>query len=67
MGMEVTVTIAGQHEPSVTVTGETYGDILTAVDLSPQEATVLVEGRPVPSDQPITASEVTVLRLIAGG
>ena len=65
--MEVSVTIAGAGDKPLIVTGETYGDILDAVELSPQEASVLVDGKPVPADAPVTASEVTVLRLIAGG
>ncbi|THE64675.1 hypothetical protein D8Y22_11770 [Salinadaptatus halalkaliphilus] len=45
----------------------TYADLLTAVDLSPHEVSVLVDGRPVPEDQPVDADHVTVLRLIKGG
>lgn len=65
--MNVTVTIAGAAQDPVTVEGERYADILAAVGLSPQEATVLVDGRPVPADAEITETDVTVLRLIAGG
>ncbi|MCU4751756.1 hypothetical protein OB919_07140 [Halobacteria archaeon AArc-curdl1] len=45
----------------------TYADALAAVDLSPHEVSVLVDGRPVPEDQPLEATELTVLRLIKGG
>ena len=45
----------------------TYGDLLTAVGLSKQEASVLVEGSPVPADRPVNAESVRVLRLIRGG
>lgn len=45
----------------------TYADALSAVDLSPHEVSVLVDGRPVPEDQPIDAETMTVLRLIKGG
>ncbi|MFP8889777.1 ubiquitin-like small modifier protein SAMP2 [Natrialbaceae archaeon A-CW2] len=45
----------------------TYADALAAVDLSPHEVSVLVDGRPVPEDQPLEAAEMTVLRLIKGG
>ena len=65
--MEVTVTMAGDTDRTVTVDGETYGDILETVGFSPQEATVLVDGRPRPADAEIEATEVTVLRLISGG
>lgn len=45
----------------------TYADLLAEVDLSPHEVSVLVDGRPVPEDQPVDAEHVTVLRLIKGG
>lgn len=45
----------------------TYADLLHAVDLSPHEVSVLVDGRPVPEDQPVETDHVTVLRLIKGG
>ncbi|ARS89717.1 ubiquitin-like small modifier protein SAMP2 [Natrarchaeobaculum aegyptiacum] len=45
----------------------TYADLLRAVDLSPHEVSVLVDGRPVPEDQPVETDHVTVLRLIKGG
>ena len=45
----------------------TCGALLEALGLSPQEATVVVDGRPVPADAPLEDTEVTVVRLIAGG
>ncbi len=45
----------------------TYADLLSEIDLSPHEVSVLVDGRPVPEDQPVEAEHVTVLRLIKGG
>ncbi|ELY90569.1 hypothetical protein C483_10931 [Natrialba hulunbeirensis JCM 10989] len=45
----------------------TYADLLREIDLSPHEVSVLVEGRPVPEDQPVESEQVTVLRLIKGG
>ncbi|SEW26187.1 ubiquitin-like small modifier protein SAMP2 [Natrinema salifodinae] len=45
----------------------TYADLLREVDLSPHEVSVLVDGRPVPEDQPVESERVTVLRLIKGG
>ncbi len=65
--MHVTVDVLGDGVEELEIAEGTYGDILTAVDLSPNEATVLVDGRPVPADEPVTATEVTVLRLIKGG
>jgi sulfur carrier protein ThiS len=45
----------------------TYGDLLAALELSPHEATVLVDGTPVPEDRPVDAERVRVLRLVKGG
>lgn len=65
--MEVTVELAGDRTETVTIEGGTYADLLAAVGLSPQEATVIVDGRPVPADETVTADTVEVLRLISGG
>lgn len=48
-------------------TATTYADLVRAVGLSPQEATALVDGRPVPDDAHVDADRVEVLRLIEGG
>ncbi|WP_440772538.1 ubiquitin-like small modifier protein SAMP2 [Natronorubrum sp. DTA28] len=45
----------------------TYQELLGEIDLSPHEVSVLVDGRPVPEDQPVESDHVTVLRLIKGG
>lgn len=65
--MRVTVEVVGEGEFEFDVTDETYADLLAEVDLSPQEASVFVDGRPVPEDQPVEAERMTVLRLIQGG
>ena len=65
--MQVTVEVKGEDTYEVELDAPTYADLLEAVDLSPHEASVLVDGRPVPEDQPVEADEVTVLRLIKGG
>ena len=77
--MRVTVDVKGEgtHEfalediptdPAAESTGApTYADLLAEVDLSPHEVSVLVDGRPVPEDQPVDTDQVTVLRLIKGG
>jgi sulfur carrier protein len=61
----VTVDVAGgeTHE----VTGDTYGDLLAAVGLSPHAATVIVDDRPVPDDAPVDADYVEVVQLVKGG
>jgi sulfur carrier protein len=66
--MEVTVEVAGEDTHVVELDpGATYAEVVRAVELHPQEASVLVDGRPVPGDQRVDADSVTVLRLIKGG
>jgi sulfur carrier protein len=65
--MRVTVEVVGEATREVDVGEGTYADVLDAVGLSPHEASVLVDGRPVPEDQSVEASAVTVLRLVKGG
>jgi sulfur carrier protein len=61
----VTVDVAGGE--TYEVTGKTYGDLLEAVGLSPHEATVLVDDRPVPDDGAVEAEYVDVVQLVKGG
>lgn len=67
--VKVTVSVAGgeDYELAVEDGDATYGDLIDEVGLSPQEAAVLVDGRPVPEDAPVEADHVEVLRLIQGG
>lgn len=66
--MQVTVDVAGDdtHEVEVPETA-TYADLLASTGLSHHEVTVLVDGRPVPADQPVEADRVRVVRLVKGG
>ncbi|ELZ11010.1 hypothetical protein C479_09373 [Halovivax asiaticus JCM 14624] len=76
--MRVTVDVKGEetHEvdletaegtPAARSSPPTYAELLAAIDYSPHEVSVLVDGHPVPEDQPVETDEVTVLRLIKGG
>ncbi|NIB98154.1 ubiquitin-like small modifier protein 2 [Halobacterium sp. R2-5] len=65
--MRVTVEVVGEDTHEFDVTDETYADLLAEVDLSPHEVSVMVDGAPVPEDQPVDAEHVRVLRLIRGG
>ncbi|WP_255169377.1 ubiquitin-like small modifier protein SAMP2 [Natrononativus amylolyticus] len=70
--MRVTVDVKGDavHEidlAELPAAEPSYADLLAELELSPHEVSVLVDGRPVPEDQPVDAEEVTVLRLITGG
>jgi sulfur carrier protein len=75
--MRVTVEVVGGETREVDVDtpadcddGEratTYADLLADLELSPHEVSVMVDGTPVPEDQPVDADYVRVLRLIQGG
>jgi sulfur carrier protein len=66
--MEVTVEVVGEDTHAVDVEQDAvYGDVVRAVGYSLHEVTVLVDGTPVPEDQPVTVDRVKVLRLIKGG
>jgi sulfur carrier protein len=66
--MRVTVSVVGGDTHEVTVAeGDTYADLLAPLACSTHEVSVLVDGRPVPEDQPVDADRVEVLRLVKGG
>lgn len=66
--MRVTCEVVGDEIHDLELdTDATYGDVLSAVDLSSHEASVLVDGSPVPEDAPVETDSVRVLRLIKGG
>jgi sulfur carrier protein len=65
--MRVTVEVVGGETREFDVTDETYADLLAELDLSLHEVSVMVDGTPVPEDQPVDADHVRVLRLIQGG
>ncbi|GAA0294622.1 ubiquitin-like small modifier protein SAMP2 [Halarchaeum salinum] len=65
--MHVTVEVVGEDVHEFDIEGASYADLLERVDLSPHEVSVMVDGRPVPEDQPVASDHVTVLRLVRGG
>ena len=72
--MRVTVDVKGDGEREIDLDSldvgdgqPTYADLLAETAFSPHEVSVLVDGRPVPEDQPVETDHVTVLRLIRGG
>ncbi|MDX1746860.1 MAG: ubiquitin-like small modifier protein 2 [Halobacteriales archaeon] len=67
VNVEVEVDVVGGDTHRIVPDGNTYADLLAAIDLSPHEAAVLVDGQPVPEDAPIDTEHVRVLRLIKGG
>lgn len=66
--MDVTVEVVGGEERDCVVDdGATYADLIREVGYHPQEASILVDGSPVPGDGTVDADCVTLLRLIKGG
>lgn len=65
--MRVTLEVVGEGRHEFEVGDETYADLLAEVGLSPHEVSVLVDGRPVPEDQPVESDSVRVVRLVKGG
>jgi sulfur carrier protein len=66
--MQVTADVVGEGERDLDLPGDaTYAELLRACSFSPHEATVLVEGAPVPEDAPVEHERVEVLRLVKGG
>lgn len=67
--MSVTVELVGEGSREVETTGKTYADLLSPFDVSRHEVSVMVDGRPVPEDQPVGSDveHVRIVRLIQGG
>lgn len=66
--MAVTADVKGEETRTIDVPPDaTPKRVLAELDLSVHEATVLVDGRPVPDDASIEATTLTVLRLVKGG
>lgn len=65
--MEVTLEVVGDDEYTFEVTDETYADLLAELEINQHLVTVMVDGRPVPEDQPVDAARARVVRLIKGG
>jgi sulfur carrier protein len=65
--MHHTLEVAGGDIHEFDVSGETYGDLLDAVGMSPHEVAVLVDGMPVPEDRPVEAEHARVVRVVKGG
>lgn len=67
--MTVTVELAGEASREIDAAGKTYADLLAPFNVSKHEVSVLVDGRPVPEDQPVGSDveRVEVVRLIQGG
>lgn len=68
VSMDVTCDVIGGETHELELGAEaTYGDVLEAVGLSAQEASVLVDDDPVPADKAVETHSVQVIRLIKGG
>lgn len=66
--MRVTVDVIGDATYEVEVEDDaTYADLLEPIEYSQHQVSIMVDGRPVPEDQPVEATDVRVVRLVQGG
>ena len=66
--MRVTVAVIGGETHELDVAEDaTYGDLVAPLAYSRHEVSVLVDGRPVPEDEPVATDRVEVVRLVKGG
>ena len=66
--MQVTVEVVGGETQTCAVDDDaTYADLIRTAGYHPQEATILVDGTPVPGDAAVDTDCVRLLRLIQGG
>lgn len=66
--MRVTVDIVGERTDEYELPDDaTYADLIREAGYHPQEASVLVDGAPVPGDRVVDTESVKLLRLIKGG
>ena len=66
--MRVTCDVVGEGVEECDLAADaTYGDVLRALGYSQHEASVLVDGSPVPEDAPVETDDLQVLRLVKGG
>jgi len=67
--MSITVELVGEGSAEIDASGKCYADLLTPFDVSEHEVSVMVDGRPVPEDQPVDpdVDHVRIVRLIQGG
>lgn len=65
--VHVTLEVVGGETHEFDVESATYAALLAEIHLSPHEVAVLVDGRPVPEDQPVAPGRAQVLRVVSGG
>lgn len=67
--MTVTVELVGEGTHELDAVDKTYADLLSPFDVSKHEVSIMVDGRPVPEDQPVDSDvdAVRIVRLIQGG
>lgn len=67
--MTVTVDLAGEGSHELDAAGKTYADLLAPFAVRVHEVSLLVDGRPVPEDQPVDEDidRAEVVKLVQGG
>ncbi|MBE0522838.1 MAG: MoaD/ThiS family protein [Methanosarcinales archaeon] len=68
MKIRVKVLAGGVNEKSIDVEqGSTYYDVLACLKINPETVIIMVDGRPVPMDEMVSADYLEILRVVSGG
>ena len=68
MKIRVKVLAGGVSEKSIDVEqGSTYYDVLACLKINPETVIIMVDGRPVPMDEMVSADYLEILRVVSGG
>ena len=68
MKVRVRVLAGGISEKSIDIeNGSTYNDILAQLEINSETVITMVDGRPVPIDDVVSATQLEILRIVSGG
>lgn len=68
MQVRIKILAGGVLEKTVEVDrGSTYSDILAELGLNPETVVVMVNGRPVPTDDIVDSGRIDILKIVSGG
>jgi sulfur carrier protein len=66
--VRIKILAGGVLEKTVEVDrGSTYSDILAELGLNPETVVVMVNGRPVPTDDIVDSGRIDILKIVSGG
>ena len=66
--LNIKILSCGITEKTITVKdGTTYDELLKTLDINPETVIILKEKQAVPFDETVTASDLTIIRIVSGG